>query len=89
MLPHGKGHKFKVRKGRNFLKNWISNAQLFLVLPKIQRGPKLMKVQVGQRADIPCNAQGITGLQVGGQQGLGSKPRAHPGKGLPLGSHGC
>lgn len=30
--------------------------------------------------------QGITGLQVGRQPGLGSKPRAHPGKGLPLGS---
>ncbi|XP_006907796.1 hemicentin-1 isoform X1 [Pteropus alecto] len=28
------------------------------VSPKIQRGPKLMKVQVGQRVDIPCNAQG-------------------------------
>ncbi|XP_077934173.1 hemicentin-1 [Halichoerus grypus] len=28
------------------------------VPPKIQRGPKLMKVQVGQRVDIPCNAQG-------------------------------
>lgn len=31
---------------------------LFPVPPKIQRGPKLLKVQVGQRADIPCNAQG-------------------------------
>ncbi|XP_048080805.2 hemicentin-1 isoform X4 [Ursus arctos] len=28
------------------------------VPPRIQRGPKLMKVQVGQRADILCNAQG-------------------------------
>ncbi|XP_019490993.1 PREDICTED: hemicentin-1 [Hipposideros armiger] len=28
------------------------------VPPKIQRGPKLMKVQVGQRVDIPCSAQG-------------------------------
>ncbi|VCW48578.1 unnamed protein product, partial [Gulo gulo] len=28
------------------------------VPPKIQRGPKLMKVQAGQRVDIPCNAQG-------------------------------
>ncbi|KAF5916711.1 hypothetical protein HPG69_005506, partial [Diceros bicornis minor] len=28
------------------------------VPPKIQRGPKLMKVQVGQRVDLPCNAQG-------------------------------
>ena len=26
--------------------------------PKIQRGPKVMKVQVGQRVDIPCGAQG-------------------------------
>uniref|UniRef100_A0A8C0KRB0 Hemicentin-1 n=1 Tax=Canis lupus dingo TaxID=286419 RepID=A0A8C0KRB0_CANLU len=29
------------------------------VPPKIQRGPKLMKVQVGQRVDIPCTAQGM------------------------------
>ncbi|XP_073903349.1 hemicentin-1 isoform X3 [Castor canadensis] len=28
------------------------------VSPKIQRGPKYMKIQVGQRVDIPCNAQG-------------------------------
>uniref|UniRef100_A0A8C6DPR2 Hemicentin-1 n=1 Tax=Moschus moschiferus TaxID=68415 RepID=A0A8C6DPR2_MOSMO len=28
------------------------------VPPKIQRGPKVMKVQVGQRVDIPCSAQG-------------------------------
>ncbi|KAM6165457.1 hemicentin-1 [Erethizon dorsatum] len=28
------------------------------VPPKIQRGPKHMKVQVGHRMDIPCNAQG-------------------------------
>uniref|UniRef100_A0A8C3YS46 Hemicentin-1 n=1 Tax=Catagonus wagneri TaxID=51154 RepID=A0A8C3YS46_9CETA len=28
------------------------------VPPKIQRGPKIMKVQVGQRVDIPCRAQG-------------------------------
>lgn len=37
----------------------ITNTQLFLVPPKIQRGPKLMKVQVGQRVDIPCTAQGM------------------------------
>ncbi|EMP38793.1 Hemicentin-1 [Chelonia mydas] len=29
------------------------------VPPKIQRGPRVMKVQVGHRVDIPCNAQGI------------------------------
>ncbi|XP_036128071.1 hemicentin-1 [Molossus molossus] len=28
------------------------------VPPKIQRGPKVMKVQVDQRVDIPCSAQG-------------------------------
>ncbi|XP_065792283.1 hemicentin-1 isoform X4 [Muntiacus reevesi] len=28
------------------------------VPPKIQRGPKVMKVQVGQRVDIPCSTQG-------------------------------
>ncbi|KAG8517174.1 Hemicentin-1 [Galemys pyrenaicus] len=28
------------------------------VPPKIQRGPKLLKVQVGQKVDIPCSAQG-------------------------------
>ncbi|XP_004688211.1 PREDICTED: hemicentin-1 [Condylura cristata] len=28
------------------------------VPPKIQRGPKLLKVQVGQKVDIPCHAQG-------------------------------
>ncbi|XP_007935886.1 hemicentin-1 [Orycteropus afer afer] len=28
------------------------------VPPKVQRGPKLMKVQAGQKVDIPCNAQG-------------------------------
>lgn len=39
--------------------------------PKIQRGPKVMKVQVGQRVDIPCSAQGtplpvITWFKGGG-----------------------
>nr|XP_036865807.1 hemicentin-1 [Manis javanica] len=29
------------------------------VPPKIQRGHKLMKVQAGQRVDLPCNAQGM------------------------------
>ncbi|XP_044528060.1 hemicentin-1 [Gracilinanus agilis] len=29
------------------------------VPPRIQRGPRLLKVQVGQRVDIPCNAQGL------------------------------
>uniref|UniRef100_A0A8C3SN85 Ig-like domain-containing protein n=1 Tax=Chelydra serpentina TaxID=8475 RepID=A0A8C3SN85_CHESE len=29
------------------------------VPPKIQRGPRVMKVQVGHRVDISCNAQGI------------------------------
>nr|XP_005290755.1 hemicentin-1 isoform X1 [Chrysemys picta bellii] len=29
------------------------------VPPKIQRGPRVMKVHVGHRVDIPCNAQGI------------------------------
>nr|XP_051676343.1 hemicentin-1 isoform X2 [Oryctolagus cuniculus] len=28
------------------------------VPPKIQRGPKHVKVRIGQRADVPCNAQG-------------------------------
>ncbi|XP_067391212.1 hemicentin-1 isoform X2 [Emydura macquarii macquarii] len=27
--------------------------------PKIQRGPRVMKVQVGHRIDIPCSTQGI------------------------------
>ncbi|XP_070624675.1 hemicentin-1 isoform X2 [Bos indicus] len=41
------------------------------VPPKIQRGPKVMKVQVGQRVDIPCSAQGtplpvITWFKGGG-----------------------
>uniref|UniRef100_A0A8B9N6E3 Ig-like domain-containing protein n=1 Tax=Accipiter nisus TaxID=211598 RepID=A0A8B9N6E3_9AVES len=27
--------------------------------PKIQRGPRVLKVQAGHRADIPCSAQGI------------------------------
>lgn len=41
------------------LESWIINSQLlFPVSPKIQNGPKHMKVQVGQRVDIPCNAQG-------------------------------
>lgn len=30
-----------------------------LVPPKIQRGPRVLKVQAGHRADIPCSAQGI------------------------------
>uniref|UniRef100_A0A8C8RXS5 Hemicentin 1 n=1 Tax=Pelusios castaneus TaxID=367368 RepID=A0A8C8RXS5_9SAUR len=30
-----------------------------LVPPKIQRGPRVMKVQVGHRIDIPCSAQGV------------------------------
>uniref|UniRef100_A0A8C4U7D5 Hemicentin-1 n=1 Tax=Falco tinnunculus TaxID=100819 RepID=A0A8C4U7D5_FALTI len=29
------------------------------VPPKIQRGPRVLKVQAGQRVDIPCSAQGI------------------------------
>uniref|UniRef100_A0A8C8RV15 Hemicentin-1 n=1 Tax=Pelusios castaneus TaxID=367368 RepID=A0A8C8RV15_9SAUR len=29
------------------------------VPPKIQRGPRVMKVQVGHRIDIPCSAQGV------------------------------
>ncbi|XP_074858281.1 hemicentin-1 isoform X2 [Carettochelys insculpta] len=29
------------------------------VPPKIQRGPRLMKVQVGHKFDIPCSAQGV------------------------------
>ncbi|XP_062437683.1 hemicentin-1 [Rhea pennata] len=29
------------------------------VPPKIQRGPRVMKVHVGHRVDIPCSAQGI------------------------------
>uniref|UniRef100_A0A452IZR1 Ig-like domain-containing protein n=1 Tax=Gopherus agassizii TaxID=38772 RepID=A0A452IZR1_9SAUR len=29
------------------------------VPPKIQHGPQVMKVQVGHRVDIPCNAEGI------------------------------
>ncbi|XP_068547343.1 hemicentin-1 isoform X4 [Anas acuta] len=29
------------------------------VPPKIQRGPRVMKVQAGHRVDIPCSAQGI------------------------------
>lgn len=31
---------------------------LFPVPPKIQRGPKHVKVQVGQSVNIPCSAQG-------------------------------
>uniref|UniRef100_A0A663EF14 Hemicentin 1 n=1 Tax=Aquila chrysaetos chrysaetos TaxID=223781 RepID=A0A663EF14_AQUCH len=30
-----------------------------LVPPKIQRGPRVLKVQAGHRVDIPCSAQGI------------------------------
>ncbi|XP_060630493.2 hemicentin-1 isoform X1 [Anolis sagrei] len=29
------------------------------VPPKIQRGPRVMKVKVGHRVDLPCNVQGI------------------------------
>ncbi|OPJ77524.1 hemicentin-1 isoform B [Patagioenas fasciata monilis] len=29
------------------------------VPPKIQRGPRVLKAQAGQRVDIPCSAQGI------------------------------
>ena len=29
-----------------------------LVPPKIQRGPRVLKVQAGHRVDIPCSAQG-------------------------------
>ncbi|KAM5295479.1 hemicentin-1 isoform 1-T1 [Glossophaga mutica] len=60
------------------------------VSPKIQRGPKLMKVQVGQRVDLPCNAQG-TPLPVitwfkGGSAVLvdGVQHVSHPGGTLSI-----
>lgn len=35
------------------------NLSSCIVPPKIQRGPRVMKVQAGHRVDIPCSAQGI------------------------------
>ncbi|XP_012495412.1 PREDICTED: hemicentin-1-like, partial [Propithecus coquereli] len=43
----------------NIAGNVTQSVKLNVHVPaKIQRGPKHMKVQVGQRVDIPCNVQG-------------------------------
>ncbi|KAK2540204.1 Hmcn1 [Columba guinea] len=44
------------------------------VPPKIQRGPRVLKAQAGQRVDIPCSAQGIPPPTVAWFRARGAVP---------------
>ncbi|NXJ63832.1 HMCN1 protein, partial [Rostratula benghalensis] len=44
------------------------------VPPKIQRGPRVLKVQAGHRVDIPCSAQGIPLPTITWYQGRSAVP---------------
>ncbi|NXI30722.1 HMCN1 protein, partial [Sterrhoptilus dennistouni] len=44
------------------------------VPPKIQRGPRVLKVQAGQRVDLPCSAQGIPAPSVSWFRGTSAVP---------------
>ncbi|XP_009081115.1 PREDICTED: LOW QUALITY PROTEIN: hemicentin-1-like, partial [Acanthisitta chloris] len=44
------------------------------VPPKIQRGPRVLKVQAGQRAELPCSAQGIPAPSVSWFKGRSAVP---------------
>ncbi|TRZ22552.1 hypothetical protein HGM15179_004536 [Zosterops borbonicus] len=44
------------------------------VPPKIQRGPRVLKVQTGQRVDLPCSAQGIPAPSVSWFRGTSAVP---------------
>ncbi|NXX95340.1 HMCN1 protein, partial [Centropus bengalensis] len=44
------------------------------VPPKIQRGPRVLKVQAGQRVDVPCRAQGIPPPSVAWFKGSSAVP---------------
>ncbi|XP_014802303.1 PREDICTED: hemicentin-1 [Calidris pugnax] len=44
------------------------------VPPKIQRGPRVLKVQAGHRVDIPCSAQGIPPPTITWFQGRSAVP---------------
>jgi len=45
-----------------------------LVPPKIQRGPRVLKVQAGQRVDIPCSAQGVPAPAIAWFKGRSAVP---------------
>jgi hypothetical protein len=57
MELHSKELSFRVRRWKNFSKLNCYYSSVVSVSPKIQHGPKYMKIQVGQRVDILCNAQ--------------------------------
>ncbi|XP_009874122.1 PREDICTED: hemicentin-1-like, partial [Apaloderma vittatum] len=46
------------------------------VPPKIQRGPRVLKVQAGHRVDIPCSAQGIPPPTITWFKGRSAVPTA-------------
>ncbi|KAM4896067.1 hemicentin-1 [Sylvia borin] len=44
------------------------------VPPRIQRGPRVLKVQAGQRVELPCSAQGIPAPSVSWLRGTSAVP---------------
>ncbi|KAI1236572.1 hypothetical protein IHE44_0014825 [Lamprotornis superbus] len=44
------------------------------VPPRIQRGPRVLKVQAGQRVELPCSAQGIPAPSVSWFRGTSALP---------------
>uniref|UniRef100_A0A8D2NA96 Hemicentin 1 n=1 Tax=Zonotrichia albicollis TaxID=44394 RepID=A0A8D2NA96_ZONAL len=44
------------------------------VPPRIQRGPRVLKVQVGQRVELPCSAQGVPAPSVSWLRGTSAVP---------------
>ncbi|NWV42606.1 HMCN1 protein, partial [Grantiella picta] len=46
------------------------------VPPRIQRGPRVLKVQAGQRVELPCSAQGVPAPSVSWFRGSSAVPTA-------------
>ncbi|XP_059334168.1 hemicentin-1 [Ammospiza nelsoni] len=44
------------------------------VPPRIQRGPRVLKVQAGQRVELPCSAQGVPAPSVSWLRGTSAVP---------------
>ncbi|NWT15620.1 HMCN1 protein, partial [Vireo altiloquus] len=44
------------------------------VPPRIQRGPRVLKVQAGQRAELPCSAQGVPAPSISWFRGRSAVP---------------
>ncbi|OWK57262.1 Hemicentin-1 [Lonchura striata] len=47
---------------------------IFIVPPRIQHGPRVVKVQAGQRVELPCSAQGIPAPSVSWFRGTSAVP---------------